>query len=136
MEYFSSILENIRAFDDFDVYGHLDYVVRYSPSRGVSYDYTQYADLIDEILKLLIQKGKGIEINTAGFKYGLSHPNPTEGIIARYRKLGGELVTIGADAHAPEHVAYDFQKVSDILKSAGFSYYTVFSDRKPEMKKL
>lgn len=136
MEYFSSILENIRAFDDFDVYGHLDYVVRYSPSRGVSYDYTQYADLIDEILKLLIQKGKGIEINTAGFKYGLSHPNPTEGIIARYRELGGELVTIGADAHAPEHVAYDFQKVSDILKSAGFSYYTVFSDRKPEMKKL
>ena len=66
----------------------------------------------------------------------VSHPNPTEGIIARYRKLGGELVTIGADAHAPEHVAYDFQKVSDILKSAGFSYYTVFSDRKPEMKKL
>ena len=132
MEYFSSILENIRAFDDFDVYGHLDYVVRYSPSRGVSYDYTQYADLIDEILKLLIKKEKALRSIPQGFKYGLSHPKPTEGIIARYRKLGGELVTIGADAHAPEHVAYDFQKVSDILKSAGFSYYTVFSDRKPE----
>ena len=26
--------------------------------------------------------------------------------------------------------------VLDILKAAGFSYYTVFSERKPEMKKL
>ena len=28
-EYFESILENIHAFDGFDVYGHIDYVVRY-----------------------------------------------------------------------------------------------------------
>ena len=87
-------------------------------------------------MKLLISKGKGIEINTGGFKYGLGHPNPTEEILARYRELGGEIITIGADAHAPEHVAFDFEKIPDILKNAGFDYFTVFKKRKPEFIKL
>lgn len=132
LEYFTSILENIQAFSDFDVYGHIDYVVRYGPNKNAQYSYAAYADIIDEILRLLIQKGRGIELNTAGFKYGLGHPNPTEEILARYRELGGEIITIGADGHKPEHIAYDFAKVPAILKEAGFRYYTVFKKRNPE----
>jgi len=135
-EYFESILENIRAFDGFDVYGHIDYVVRYGPTKNTNYSYLQYRDVIDEILKVLIGKGKGIEINTGGFKYGLGHPNPTEEIIRRYKELGGEIITIGADAHTPAHIAYDFGKVPAILKEAGFDYFTVFKNRKPEFIKL
>lgn len=126
------ILENIAAFDGFDVYGHIDYVVRYGPNKNANYSYQKYADIIDEILKALIIKGKGIEINTGGFKYGLGHPNPAEDIIKRYHELGGEIITIGADAHQPEHVAFDFEKVPSILKEAGFTHYTVFKNRKPE----
>lgn len=136
LEYFESILENIQAFDGFDVYGHLDYVVRYGPDESERYDWKKYQEIIDEILSLLIMKGKGIELNTAGFKYGLSHPNPTEGIIARYRELGGEIITIGADAHKPDDIAYDFGKVPALLKAAGFSGYTVFQSRKPKFIKL
>ena len=131
-EYFESILENIAAFDGVDVYGHIDYVVRYGPNKNANYSYQKYADIIDEILKALIIKGKGIEINTGGFKYGLGHPNPAEDIIKRYHELGGEIITIGADAHQPEHVAFDFEKVPSILKEAGFTHYTVFKNRKPE----
>lgn len=135
-EYFESILENLHAYSDFDVYGHIDYVVRYGPNRNKNYTYEKYADVIDEILRTLISMGKGIEINTAGFKYGLGHPNPTEAILSRYHELGGEILTIGADAHAPEHVAYDFGKVPQILRSAGFRYFTVFSGRKPSFYPL
>ena len=135
-EYFESILENIKVFHDFDVYGHLDYVVRYGPTRNENYCWEDYKDVIDEILRTLISLGKGIELNTGGFKYGLGHPNPTEEIICRYRELGGEIITIGADAHKPEHVAYDFEKVSSILKDAGFQYFTVFKNRKPEFVKI
>ena len=135
-EYFESILENIQVFDDFDVYGHIDYVVRYGPTRNTNYLWNDYQDVIDEILRLLIQKGKGIEINTGGLKYGLGHPNPTEEILARYHELGGEIITLGADAHAPEHVGYDFEKLPSILKTAGFSYFTIFRNRKPEFIKL
>ncbi len=130
-EYFESILENLHTDADFDVYGHIDYVVRYGPNRNLDYSYKKYSDVIDEILRTLITQGRGIEINTGGFKYGLGHPNPTEDIIRRYRELGGEIITVGADAHAPEHVAFGFDKVPDILRAAGFRYYTVFNRRKP-----
>jgi histidinol-phosphatase (PHP family) len=130
-EYFESILENLHTEADFDVYGHIDYVVRYGPNKNRFYSYEKYADVIDEILRTLIAHGKGIELNTAGFKYGLGHPNPTEEILARYRELGGEILTIGSDAHAPEHVAYAFDRVDGLLRQAGFRYYTVFEARKP-----
>lgn len=135
-EYFESILENLAVFDCFDVYGHLDYVVRYGPNTNRYYTYDKFSDVLDEILRTLVQMGKGIELNTGGFKYGLGHPNPAECILRRYRELGGEIITIGADAHKPEHVAYDFQKVPELLKEAGFRYYTVFKGRKPEFYKL
>ena len=135
-EYFESILENIATDADYDVYGHLDYVVRYGPNKNIYYSYEKYADIIDEILRQLIQHGKGIEINTAGFKYGLGHPNPTEEVIRCYKELGGEIITIGADGHKPEHIAFDFNKVPDILKNSGFKYYTIFKKRKPEFISL
>lgn len=134
--YFEAVLSNVLSDADYDVYGHLDYVVRYGPNKNQFYTYRSYADIIDEILRELIARGKGIEINTAGFKYGLGHPNPTEDILRRYRSLGGEIITIGADAHKPEHVAFDFAKVPSILKDAGFDYFTVFRERKPEFVKI
>ncbi len=136
LEYFTSILENIQAFHNFDVYGHIDYVIRYGPNKNKDYSYQKYADILDAILKKLIHLGKGIEVNTAGFKYGLGHPNPCEDLLKRYRELGGEILTLGADAHQPEHVAYDFDKLPRLLHDCGFSYYTVFKNRKAEFISL
>lgn len=135
-EYFESIAENLRIFSDIDVYGHLDYVVRYGPNQNKFYTYSDYQDIIDEILKLLVEKGIGMEVNTGGFHYGLGQPNPCTDIIKRYRQLGGEIITIGADAHKPEFIGYDFHKAAEILQNCGFSYYTVFYDRKPHFLSL
>lgn len=132
LEYFTSILENLEAFTDFDVYGHIDYVVRYGPNKNRAYSYEIYEDILDAILEKIISLGKGIEINTGGFRHGLGHPNPTEDIVRRYHELGGEIITIGSDAHTPEHIAYDFDKIPVILKDAGFHYFTIFKNRKPE----
>lgn len=134
--YFESILENLEGFSDFDVYGHIDYVVRYGPNTNQFFTYDAYADVLDAVLKKLIDMGKGIEINTGGYKYGLGHPNPCEDILRHYRSFGGEIITIGADAHEPQHVAYDFAKVSPILQEAGFSHYTVFEKRQPHFLPL
>lgn len=134
--YFENVLESLAAFDDFDVFGHLDYVVRYGPTQDKNYSYYQYKEIIDEILKILISKNIGLELNTAGLKYGLSFAHPQVEVLKRYRELGGEIITVGSDGHKPEHLAYDFHKVPDILKEAGFSYYTIFKNRKPEFIKL
>lgn len=133
---FEEILTDIQAFQGFDVLGHLDYVVRYGEGREKEYTYKEFADIIDEILKKLIADGKGLEINTAGLKYGLPFAHPHPDILKRYRELGGEIITVGADGHCPEHIAYDFDKVKDILKNCGFTYYTEFAGRKPVFKQL
>lgn len=129
-------LENVRTSDCFQTLGHLDYVVRYGKSREKAYSYTDYADIIDEILKLLIEKEKGLEVNSAGLKYGLPFAHPHPDVLKRYRELGGEIITIGADAHKPEHIAYDFARAEEILKSCGFKYYTEFFEQKPVFKQL
>lgn len=129
--YFEVLLENLKLFSCFDSCGHIDYAVRYGPNKNRDYTYEKYQDLLEEILKILVTKGISLECNTAGFKYGLGHPNPTEKILTRYRELGGELLTLGSDAHAPEHIAYDFSRAGQLLKACGFQYYTVFKNRKP-----
>lgn len=134
--YFEYILECIHAFDDFDVFGHVDYIVRYGPTKAENYSYHKYKEILDEILKALISKNIGLELNTAGLKYGLGFAHPHMDILKRYKELGGEIITVGSDGHNPEHLAYDFDKVPAILKEAGFEYYTIFEDRKPSFIKL
>lgn len=135
-EYFQTIPANLKAFSNIDTYGHIDYVVRYGPNKNKFYSYEGYRDILDEVLKCIISHGIGLELNTAGYKYGLGVPNPHPDVLKRYRELGGEIITVGSDGHAPEHLAYDFHKVDDLLLACGFRYYTIFRKRKPEFIKL
>ena len=120
-EYFESILENLHAFSEMDVYGHIDYIVRYGPNQNKYYTYERYQDILDEILRTVIARGRGIELNTGGFHYGLGEPNPCRAVIRRYRELGGEIITVGADAHGPEKIAYDFDRLLQYLQTAVLS---------------
>lgn len=129
--YFQTIIDNVHSGADFDVYGHLDYVVRYGPTKNANYSYENFKDIIDELLTAIIHAGKGIEVNTAGYKYGLGHAHPQDDLIKRYLELGGKVLTIGSDGHKPEHLAYDFAKAREMLLKLGVTEYTVFEKRKP-----
>ncbi|MBS6734808.1 MAG: histidinol-phosphatase HisJ family protein [Clostridiales bacterium] len=115
-------------------WGHLDYVVRYGQNPEV-YSYRKYADEIDAVLKLLLEKGIALEVNTAGFRT-LGRTNPEPDVLRRYRELGGELITVGSDGHQPEYLGYRFRETEELLRSCGFSYYAVFRQRKPEFIKI
>lgn len=134
--YFKSIIQNLNLFQNIDTYGHIDYIVRYGPNKNKYYTFDKYSDLLEEILHSIIQKEKCLEVNTAGFKYGLEQPHPHIEVLQRYRDLGGESITIGSDAHKPEHLCFDFKRTRELLIQLGFKYYTVFEDRKPIKKKL
>ncbi len=133
---FREMVEDVKAFHDFDVFGHVDYVARYGKYREKEYSYRRFSDEIDEVLRLLIENGCGIELNMSGLKYGLPFAHPCTDILKRYRELGGELITVGADGHRPDHIAYDFDKVKGILESCGFRYYAEFKERKPSFFKV
>ena len=135
-EYFESILENLKAFSNFDIYGHLDYVVRYGPQKDEGYSYELYREVFDKILTKLIDMEKGIEVNTAGLARGIRDVHPCRGVLKRYRELGGEIVTAGSDAHTPEQIAHAFDRAGEILKDCGFRYYAVFDKRRPVFHKL
>lgn len=128
--YFETMYECIRQFDNFDSLGHLDYIVRYSPSKYKQYSYSAFSDYIDSILKVLLEKDKALEINTAGFKTG-PMPNPHMDIVRRFLELGGEKVTIGSDGHVPEYIAYRFDDLTELLKENGLRRYVTFHGRKP-----
>ena len=130
-EYFEDIIRNLNIFSAFDSFGHLDYVVRYGPNKNKDYSYTKYGDYIDEILRIIIDKGIALEVNSGGYKYGLGCPNPSKEIILRYKELGGEMITIGSDAHDTSRIAGDFNQIENLLKDCNYKFYTVFQKRKP-----
>jgi len=134
--YFDTIPENLSVFDNVDVYGHIDYIVRYGPDKNKYYSYEKYKNVLDKVLISCIEHNVGIEINTGGIAYGLGHTNPHEDVIKKYRELGGEIITVGSDAHTPSRIAYEFKKAEELLKECGFNYYTVFKNRKPEFIKI
>lgn len=135
-EYFESILENLRCFQDFDVYGHLDYILRYAPQKDEDYSYEKYSELLEEILKTLIQMGKGLELNTGGIKNGLRDFHPSRAILGRYRELGGEILTVGSDSHGAAGMGAHFTAAAETLRECGFRYYCVFENRIPRFLPL
>ena len=135
--YYECILENINSFMNFDSCGHLDYAFRYSKdSQFKNNTYEPYKDIVDAILETLVKNDKALEVNTAAFRKGMTNPNPAASIIKRYHELGGKLITIGADAHVPEDVAADFDKLPSLLKECGFNEFAVYKKRKPTLYPL
>lgn len=130
-QYFEDLLNNVKVFDCFQVYGHMDYVNRYGDYNNKNLNYNDFKDIIDEILKLIIKKEKGIEINTSGFRYGLGYAHPKLEILKRYKQLGGEIITIGSDAHTPNDITSHFKEAYELLQAAGFQAITVFRNQKP-----
>ena len=134
--YLAETLDNLKSFSDIDSCGHLDYVSRYLPNRYGFYTYSAFADRIDPVLDLLISRGIALEVNTAPLIKGMRYFNPLPEILSRYREMGGELITIGSDAHVPEKIAGRFDESSRILRDLGFKYYAVYENRRPQMLPL
>lgn len=131
-EYLKTTLKNIKLHRCFDVLGHLDYVTRYRKPMGSGDFYRDFGDLIDDILRCLIQTGRGIECNTGGMLKNQGQTNPGFDVLRRYHELGGEILTIGSDGHTPETMGWNFNQVRDRLWSCGFRFYTVFNQRETD----
>ena len=131
-EYFQTEAENVTLTDGFDIYGHIDYPVRYCPDPDFVFDFKDYADILETLLKRLIEHGKGIEINTAGISK-IGYPHPHKDILKMYKDLGGEIITIGSDAHTSENIGYGFDVAEELLVNTGFNYYTSVNSRKEHL---
>ncbi|MTI65684.1 MAG: histidinol-phosphatase HisJ family protein [Firmicutes bacterium] len=136
LRYFENIIENIEKFNNYDVLGHLDYIIRYGGYEDKELSYSDYLDIIDTILKLIIKNDSGVEINTSGYRYGLNQTHPKYEILKRYKELGGKIVTVGSDSHTPRDITADFNKAYELLEKVGFDSITLFDKRKPRFEKI
>ena len=89
-----------------------------------------FPELFDKILREIIKRGKGIEVNTSGINRA-GHMLPHPSIIRRYHELGGRIITIGSDAHKPQNVGAYIKDAIDIIAEAGFQEITLFKNREP-----
>ena len=135
--YYEEILQNLQNYDDFDVYGHLDYCVRYTKTTPEQRSLKYYKEIIREIFRIIVDEGKGIEINSGGLRRkGFELFNPSTEILTFYKECGGKIITFGSDAHTPEDVAYGIKEAGDILKGIGFVYIADFKERKINFTKI
>lgn len=134
-DYLEGTLRCVQAHNDFDVLAHLSYICkcRANPTHELL-RYGEYRELIDEILLCLVQKGKGLEMNTSGVDR-CGGFLPTADIFRRFKELGGEIVTVGSDAHTFDRVG---QYTSDACRILGdiFGYVCTFQNRLPIFHKL
>ncbi len=130
MRYLQQVLDCVSRFKDYDVVGHIGYVRRYGGYDDKTLRYSDFQEILDLILKTIISSGKGIEINSSGYRVGLGSPMPDYDIVERYVKLGGEIISIGSDAHYPEHIGHSFPDVKAALENLGVKYTAHFEKRK------
>jgi histidinol-phosphatase (PHP family) len=105
--YFEEVLYAVTHFNNFCILGHIDMIRRYIPDTARrEINYNDFSDVLDEVLINLVKKNKGLEVNTSGLRYGLDSFHPTIEFIKRFRELGGEIITIGSDAHNTDSVGY------------------------------
>lgn len=133
--YLEATLDALRIHSDFDVLAHLTYIskCRSHPAPRVL-PYEAHREIIDEVLRILAAKGKGLEINTSGVDR-CGGFLPTADIFRRFKELGGEIVTVGSDAHTCDRVGQYAFDACEILKDI-FGYVCTFEDRKPIFHKL
>lgn len=136
--YLKEILFMVRNFPDFDNVGHFEYITRYAGYDDRSLRYIDHLDLFDEILKELVYSGKGFEVNTGSFrdKPGIRTSEYDIAVLKRFKELGGEITSLGSDAHDTKFIGYKFDVFKDILIEAGFSHAAYFMNRKPVFYKL
>lgn len=115
---------------DYDVLGHIDYICRAAPYDNPELDYPTFAAQIDEVLKLVVERGKVLELNTRRF----DNTRAVEELVPvykKYRELGGRYVTLGSDAHKVAAVGNYFNRALDFVKELDLEPVT-FCQRKLE----
>lgn len=127
--YYDAILTVMGLYKEYSVLGHLDMIKRYDPCGP--YPEEKILPIVERILRQAIADGKGIELNTSSFKYGLPDLMPSRRILELYHDLGGQILTIGSDSHETEHMADHFQEVRPILREIGFREFCTFDRMRP-----
>lgn len=127
-DYFAS-MALMAATPYYDVLAHIIYPLRY---MNVPVSLERYTEQIRAILRAAVESGRGMEVNTwRGRTVAEWKP-----ILSLYRDCGGEIVTVGSDAHVPNGVGKGIREAQGLLADCGFQYVCTYHKHKPVFHKL
>ena len=133
--YYQEMYDVVKSFKHYSVLAHLNLISRYD--KEGNYPFAEVRDMVAEILKLAIADGKGIELNTSSWHYGLSDTMPSKDILRLYKDLGGKIITIGSDAHSTKYLADHMDEARAVLRDEiGFEEVYTFRQMQPVGHKL
>lgn len=132
LSYLETVLKTVKKYENYSVLGHLDIIRRYGDydNKPDLMENPTAASIIEEILKTIIKKDKGLEVNTSGYRIDGFNPMPSFAILKLYKELGGEILTIGSDSHSTDQLTQKFDYTLDQLKEIGFKKLSTFNNMK------
>lgn len=129
-QYFKDIKEMAKR-SDYDVLGHVTFPFRYVPQELLkNYPIDSFKKEFMEIFGILVQRGKGIEINTSGLRTALEETMPNQSIVEWFKECGGKIVTVGSDGHSSRSAFSGLEAGYRVLKSSGFDKVAHYKKRK------
>lgn len=132
-DYFTSMAVLATIDEFYDVLGHIIYPLRYMARDGqTDISLARYTDRLRAILRAAVERGRGIEVNT----WCGRTVEPWREILSLYKDLGGEIITVGSDAHSPDNVGKGVRETHALLADMGFRYVAAYRGRKPEFQKI
>lgn len=128
--YLDTLIDSVNAKYNFNIISHIGYVTRYAKYENNLLWQDRFKSKIDDLLKLIIEKDKTLEINTHVSKNGLEFLPETD-ILKRYVALGGSNVTFSSDAHKAKFVADKYQLARDFCHEIGLKEWTIYKKGVP-----
>ena len=121
-------IRRLAQWGGFHVLGHLTLPLRYlNENRGMHVSFDGFEAEMEAIFRTIIPKGIGIELNT---NRG-NTPLPDAKWLKLYRGMGGEVITLGTDAHAPAAVGCAIREGQALLRECGFRRFCTFRQGQP-----
>jgi histidinol-phosphatase (PHP family) len=124
-------LARLAEEGDYDVLAHVDIIRRAAYRRfgHQTLDLQPHEARVRRVLRIVAQRGKGIEINTGYVRKGMGDPGPSVEMLRWFREEGGRIVTLGSDSHKPHQVGSAFDQGAQMLRQAGFNQPSTFERR-------
>ena len=123
------------AFQGLCALAHITYPYRYMvySGRGEDFDMSLHYDHLRQLFRTMVERGIALELNTSPLRRGYDLTLPDRDLFAIYRECGGELVTVGSDAHTLADIGANMEDAYERLRSTGFRYVAFYEEKKPQL---
>ncbi len=134
--YIDELCAVVDSLPKMDTVAHLTYMRRYCEMAGKHCDFTEHFAKVEKLYKKMIANEIALEINVSTLWKGLGFSMPDKDFLTLYRDCGGRLITVGTDAHSPEHIGECVDDAFTLLKSIGLNDILVLHNGKKELVKI